>query len=179
MKKVIVKCKLRNRDEFEQKLTDIEMDFLPLYWQHDRVYVPRGYQKQSNYPRMILRTEMRALDRPAKYSLIMRRHIEDSGVDVVHETVIKDYTEAASMILQLGFELQAEISRRRQDLKMGEGTKLFLDKIDGMAGFYAKIESELEDNERVAEVRADLINTLKVLGQDEKTVVTETYAELV
>ena len=106
MKKVIVKCKLANRDRFEDKLSDIDMDFSPIYWQHDRVYVPRGYKRGMNLPRLIMRTEMRAVDRPAKYSLILRRHIEDSGVDIVEETLVKDYSEMVSIILQLGFKLQ-------------------------------------------------------------------------
>ena len=44
MRKVIVKCKLKNRDEFERKLSDIDLDFSQVYWQHDRIYVPRNYK---------------------------------------------------------------------------------------------------------------------------------------
>ena len=91
MKKVIVKCKLKDKKDFERKLHDIEMDFSPVYWLHDRVYVPRNYQGHANYPRLVLRTEMKAVDKPAKYILIMRRHIEDSGIDIINETVVKDY----------------------------------------------------------------------------------------
>ena len=88
MKKVILKCKLTSRDKFEEKLSDIDLDFSAIYWQHDRVYVPRGYKRGMNLPRLIMRTEMKAVDKPPKYSLILRRHIEDSGVDVVEETSI-------------------------------------------------------------------------------------------
>ena len=42
MRKVIIKAKLSSRDKFENKLSDIDMDFGPIYWQHDRVYTPRG-----------------------------------------------------------------------------------------------------------------------------------------
>ena len=43
MKKIIVKVRLgKSRESFEQKLSDIEFDCSPVYWQHDRVYVPRG-----------------------------------------------------------------------------------------------------------------------------------------
>ena len=48
MKKVIVKCKLKNHEEFEKKMTEIDMDFSPMYWLHERVYVPRNYQKKSS-----------------------------------------------------------------------------------------------------------------------------------
>jgi len=177
MKKIIVKCKLKNRDEFEKKLTEIDMDFSPMYWRHERVFVPRNYQKKSSFPRLILRTEMKAVDRPAKYELELRRHIEDSGVDVVDSTVIRDYSEAASIILQLGFEAQNEVSSRRQELVLGKGTKMFLDKVDGVAGYFAKIEAELDDNDKVEDVRREILMTFEQFGQDPSTVVADTYSE--
>ncbi len=177
MKKVIVKCKLKNRDDFEKKLTEIDMDFSPMYWQHERVFVPRNYQKRNSFPRLILRTEMKAVDRPAKYELELRRHIEDSGVDIVDTTVIRDYLEAANIIMQLGFEPQNEVSSRRQELVLGKGTKLFLDKVDGMAGFYAKIEAELDEEDKVEEVRNELLMTFEQLGQEPSTVIAGTYSE--
>ena len=48
MKKVILKCKLSSRDRFEDKLAEIDLDFSAIYWQHDRVYAPRGYKKGMN-----------------------------------------------------------------------------------------------------------------------------------
>ncbi len=176
MKKVILKCKLKNRDEFEQKLSDIDFDFSPIYWQHDRVYVPRGYKRGENLPRLIMRTEMKAVDKPAKYFLILRRHIEDSGVDVVEETSIKDYEKTVNIILQLGFKVIAEVSRRRQELKMGEGTYIYLDKIDNKPGYYAKIESELSENDSVFEAREDLKKTFETLG--ESNFIDQAYFEI-
>ena len=176
MKKVILKCKLVSRDKFEKKLSDIDLDFSAIYWQHDRVYVPRGYKRGMNLPRLVMRTEMKAVDKPPKYSLILRRHIEDSGVDVVEETPIKDYENTVNIILQLGFKPISEVSRRRQELKMGEGTYIYLDKIDGKAGSYAKIETVLNQNDSVAEVQADLKKTFETLG--ESNFVGKTYFEL-
>ena len=176
MKKVILKCKLRNRDNFEQKLSDIDLDFSPIYWQHDRVYVPKNYQPNSNYPRLIMRTEMKAVDKPAKYSFILRRHIEDSGVDIVEETKITNYEELVSIILQLGFKLAKEVSRRRQELDMGEGTVIYLDKIEDLTGYYAKIESDLSDKDSVFEAKQDLEKTFRTLG--ESTFVDKPYFEL-
>lgn len=177
MKKVILKCKLKNRDTFENKLSDIDFDFSPLYWQHDRIYVPRGYKKHMNYPRLIMRTEMRAVDKPAKYYLILRRHIEDSGIDIVEETVVKDYAAAASIILQLGFKPIMEISRRRQDLDMGDDTFIYLDKIENLPGYYAKIESRLNDDDSIAEAKSDLEKTFRTLGESNFT--DSAYFELI
>jgi hypothetical protein len=177
MKKVIVKCKLKNHDEFEKKLSEIDMDFSPMYWVHERVFVPRNYQKRSSFPRLILRTEMRAVDRPAKYELQLRRHIEDSGVDIIDTTVIRDYQEAANIILQLGFEAQNEVSSRRQELVLGNGTKLFMDKVDGVAGYFAKIEAELGDNDKVEDVRREIVSTFEQFGQDASTIIEHTYSE--
>ena len=176
MKKVILKAKLSSRDKFENKLTEIDLDFSPIYWQHDRVYVPRGYKKGMNLPRLIMRTDMKAVDKPAKYSLILKRHIEDSGVDIVEETPIKNYEEMVNIILQLGFKPVAEVSRRRQSLDMGEGTDIHLDKIESKPGYYAKIESELGAEDSVIEAKIDLEKTFQTLG--ETNFVETPYAEL-
>ncbi len=176
MKKVIFKCKLKSRDAFEQKLSDINMDFGPVYWQHDRVYVPRTYKKSANFPRLIMRTEVKALDRPARYDLILKRHIEDSGIDIENVTSVRDYTEVVNIIHQLGFEKKAEVSRKRQELNLGTDTKIYIDNIEGMVGFYAKIETVLDEDDKVSEVKAQLLKTLEVLG--EHNIVDETYADL-
>ena len=176
MKKVILKCKLKNHDNFEAKLSDIDLDFSPMYWQHDRVYVPKNYKPHSNFPRLIMRTEMKSVDKPAKYYFILKRHIEDSGVDIVETTIVQDYEKLVNIILQLGFKLSKEVSRRRQDLKMGEGTLIYLDKVDGLAGYYAKIESDLTEQDSVAEALRDLEKTFQTLG--ESAFVDKAYFEL-
>lgn len=176
MKRIIIKCKLKSRDSFEQKLTEIDFDFSPVYWHHDRIYVPKNYRPQSNFPRLIMRTEMKAVDKPAKYYFILKRHIEDSGVDIVEETPIADYEKLVNIILQLGFKPIAEVSRRRQQLSMGEGTNIYLDKVDNLAGYYAKIESDLQPNDSVEAVRTDLEKTFNTLG--EANFVKSTYFEL-
>lgn len=176
MKKVILKAKLSSRDKFEAKLSEIELNFSPIYWQHDRIYVPREYKRNANYPRLIMRTEMRSVDKPPKYSLILRRHIEDSGVDIAEETVVKNYEETVNIILQLGFKPTAEISRRRQDIKMDENNFIYLDKIESLPGYYAKIESNLAADDSVVEARLDLERTFKTLG--ETNFVNSPYAEL-
>lgn len=176
MKKVVVKMKLNGREAFEKKLDEMGMEFAPIFWQHDRVFVPRGYRRGGGYPRLIMRTEMRAVDKPAKYSLILKRHIEDANVEVFDETKVADYTEAANIIMQLGFKPEAEVSRRRQEIKMGDGTTLYLDKVEGLSGFYAKIEAELEDKESAGSLRAEIIKTFESL--DQKNEIIQTYSEL-
>ena len=176
MKKVILKCKLSNHAEFEKKLSDIELNFSPVYWQHDRIYIPRNYKPNANYPRLIMRTEMKAVDKPAKYYFILKRHIEDSGVDIVEETPVTDYEKLVNIILQLGFKPASEVSRRRQTLDMGEGTYIHLDKVDNLPGYYAKIESDLMPNDSVTEAHQDLEKTFKTLG--ESNFVDNAYFEL-
>ncbi|MBQ8156278.1 hypothetical protein IJ101_00615 [Candidatus Saccharibacteria bacterium] len=176
MKKAILKCKLESRDSFEDKLSDIDFDFGPIYWQHDRVYVPRGYKRGVNLPRLIMRTEMHAVDETPKYALILRRHIEDSGADIVEETPVTDYANTVNIILQLGFKPAGEVSRRRQDLDMGDGTMIYLDSIDGREEQYAKIESILEGNDSVTAAREDLRKTFATLGETD--IVESAYFEL-
>lgn len=176
MKKIIIKCKLSNRDTFESKLNEIDLDFGAIYWQHDRVYVPRGYKPKSNFPRLIMRTELKAIDEQPTYYLILRRHIEDSGIDIIEKTPVIDYATTANIILQLGFKQSGEVSRRRQDLDMGEGTIIHLDELDNSQETYAKIETVLNDAESVEAVKKDLVKTFETLG--ETNLINLPYAEL-
>lgn len=123
-----------------------------------------------------MRTEMKSVDKPAKYYLILKRHIEDSGIDIVEETLVKDYSEMVNIILQLGFKPQKEVSRRRQEIKMGEGTSLFLDNIDGTNGYFVKLETNLVEGDSVEEVKDDLVKTLAVFG--EKNIVETSYSDI-
>ena len=176
MKKIILKAKLKNRDRFEDKLNDIDMEFGAIYWQHDRVYAPRGFKRGMNLPRLVMRTDLQAIDEPPKYYLILRRHIEDSGVDIVEKTPVEDYTSAVNTILQLGFKQVGEVSRRRQTLEMGEGTIIHLDEIDGKNDSYVKIESILNSTDSVEAVKTDLAKTLETLN--ETNFIDQAYFEI-
>ena len=178
MKKVIVKCKVRDRDRLEKNLEDIGLEFSPVYWQHDRVYLPRGFKSGNNMPRMIMRTEMKAIDRPPKYELILKRHIEDSGIDVVNRVIVNDYVATVDIIHQLGFELKSEVSRRRQILPIGEDTRMCLDKVDRVAGYYLKIETKLKEDDKISEVMEDLEKTLMIFGQDPRAQIEQPYFAL-
>ena len=163
MKTAVVKVRVKNREELEDKMTEIDLEFEPMVWQHDRVYLPRGFKSGNNMPRMIMRTEMKAIDRPPKYELILKRHIEDSGVDIIH---------------QLGFELKSEVSRRRQILPIGEDTRMCLDKVDRVAGYYLKIETKLKEEDKISEVMEDLEKTLMIFGQDPRAQIEQPYFAL-
>ncbi len=169
MKKVILKYQLKNRERFEDNLSDMDLDFSAIYWQHDRIYVPRGFKPGMNYPRLILCTEMHAVDEPPKYKLILRRHIEDSDIDIIEESPVEDYASIASIILQLGFKLAGEVSRRRQDLSLGDSTMIYLDEVDGLGKIYAKIEAILpsEGDVTATELRDALAKTMKSLGEND------------
>lgn len=177
MKKVIVKCKITNPKDFEQKLDDIDLHFGEVLWQHDRIYVPRGYKPHQNYPRLVMRTEMTAVDKPAKHYLLQRRHIEASDTNIINGTPVGDYSTTVNIIHQLGFTKLAEVSRRRRELRMGDGVTIFLDDVDGLSSTYAKMEAVLEEGESVEELMRDLNKTFAVLGQ--KKIMNETYADLV
>lgn len=176
MKKVIVKCRVRDRDRFEKRLEDVGLEFSPVYWQHDRVFVPRGYKGRSNYPRLIMRTEMHAVDEAPQYLLSLRRHIEDSGVDIIEDTKIVDYEGMVNTILQLGFKQFGEVSRRRQEITISENTMLYLDILDDTNTIYAKIEAVLKERDPADKSKLELINTLRSFGETD--VVESTYFEL-
>lgn len=160
-------------------LSDIGMDFSEEYWQHDRVFVPKGWERTKNLPRLVIRTTVKAADKPAKYELLLKRHISDRDLTVVNITTVKDYTEVVHIVHQLGFELKWEVARGRRELVMGENVKIYLDQVEKLPGYYAKIESGLADGEDAGEVREDLVKTFEVLGQRRENIVAETYGEMI
>lgn len=176
MRKLIVKCRVTNRDRLEKRLEDINLEFSPVYWQHDRVYVPRGYKGRSNYPRLVMRTEMHAVDESPEYLLSLRRHIEDSGVDIIEDTKIIDYKGMVNIILQLGFKQFGEVSRRRQEIKMSDTTMLYLDVLDSDDSVFVKLESVLDDRAPALSEKAELISTLRSFGETD--IIESTYFEL-
>jgi len=178
MKKAIVKTKVKSKEQLDERMKDMSLEFEPIVWQHDRVFLPRGYRPNMNLPRMIMRTEMKDVNKPAKYYLILKRHIADSGVDIVNQTLVKDYVEAVNIIHQLGFGKAIEVSRRRRILKIGEETVIYLDKVDKVPGYYMKIETILDDNDKVKEVMNDLKRTLKLFWQDDKKIIDDPYFDL-
>jgi adenylate cyclase class IV len=176
---VTVKSRLKDVYGFLQILRDIGMEFGAVYWQHDRVFAPKVFGRGRNLPRLVIRTEMKAVDKPAKYYLILKRHIEDKRIDVVNKIVVKDYVETARMLHQLGFVLVAEVSRQRQDLVMGEDVKMHLDRVEGLTGWWAKLESRVEEGGDAVAIWDDLVKTFEVLGQGREGVSDMTYRELV
>ncbi len=179
MKRVTIKVKVDNLSEFEKRMKDIDLEFEPTIYQHDRVYVPRGFKRGMNLPRLIMRTEMKSVDKPAVYKLILKRHIEDSGIEITDRSEVKDYTEIVNMIHQLGFVLVAEVSRRRKRIVLGETSRIYLDKVDKLPSHYVKIETALDEKDKVNEVMGDLERTLKLFHLSKNRVSHESYFEMI
>lgn len=173
---VIAKCRVRDRDRLEKNLEEVGLEFSPIYWQHDRIYVPRGYKGRSNFPRLVMRTTMQAVDDPPVYTLSLRRHIEDSGVDIIENTVITDYEGMVNIISQLGFKQFGEVSLRRQKLNISENSVLYLDVLDDSDIIYAKLETVLTAKESPIAAKEDLISTLRSFGETD--LIESTYFEL-
>jgi len=178
MKRVVVKVKLPNRADFVGMLEDIDMEFSEAFWQHDRVFVPKGYERGKGLPKLSLRTIVKNAEKPAAYALVLRRHIENKGIDVVNFTTFKDYTEMAGILHQMGLEVKYEVARQRQELSMGDNVKIYLDKVEGLPGYYAKLESTLGEEDDPEDVREDLTKTFEVLKVGRKHVVEKNYGEL-
>lgn len=178
MKRVTIKVKVNNPQELENRMKDISLEFEPVLYQHDRVYVQRGYKRGMNLPRFVMRTEMTAVDKPAVYKLILKRHIEDSGIEITDRSVIRDYTEIVNMLQQLGFVLASEVSRRRKRIKLSETSRIYYDTVDGLDTPYLKIETALEEGDKVSDVMADLKRTLKLFHLGNENVSQESYFEI-
>ena len=178
MKKAIIKTKIHSRIGFFETLDSIGFNFEPDYWQHDRIFVPRNYDRNKAYPRLSLRTVVRK-DGETLYALVMRQHFTQNNLDVINRTLVGDYAEAAHILYSLGYEFKAEVSRRRSELAMGETVRIYVDKIDGLDGYYAKIETILDKNESPEEAREDLIQSFHVLGVEDVVPINQTYGELI
>lgn len=178
MKRVTVKVEVKNPQELEERMKDISLEFEPVLYQHDRVYVQRGYKRGMNMPRFVMRTEMTTVDKPAVYKLILKRHIEDSGIEITDRSVIRDYTEIVNMLQQLGFVLVSEVSRRRRRIKLSETSRIYYDSVDGLKAPYLKIETALEENDKVSDVMTDLKRTLKLFHLGNESISQEAYFEI-
>ena len=178
MKRVVIKVQVKNLNVLEKRMKDISLAFESTLYQHDRVYVPRGYKRGMNLPRLIMRTEMSSVDKPAIYKLILKRHIEDSGIEITNRSVVRDYAEIVNIAHQLGFVLSNEVSRRRRRIKLSETSRIYLDQVDNLEYPYLKIETALEEKDKVPEVMADLKRTLKVFHLDKQEISQESYFEM-
>lgn len=176
MKKLIVKSQLLDLAAFERQIAGIGMELSPVIWQHERVYLPNDWRPNMNYPRLVMRTEVRTTEQPAEYFMYLKRHIEDSGVDYVNFTRVGDYTEATGMIHQLGFRKAAEVSRQRREVWLDNRTVIYLDEVEGAQGPFLKIEAEMDENESVEALRTDLFTILTMLGQ--KAFTMQAYFQL-
>lgn len=176
MKKTIIKMKLPSRTEFIDALEEIDFHFSAPYWQHDRVFVPKRFTRDKAMPRLSLRTIVKDPEKKASYALVMRRHFEDEQFDLVNATLVKDYSETAHILYQLGYELRYEVSRRREELRMGT-LNIYIDKIDGISGYFARIESDLSNQDDAHAAYQDILSTFKVLKVNGRPI-SETYGEL-
>lgn len=123
-----------------------------------------------------MRTEMHAIDDPPTYLLSLRRHIEDSGIDIIEDVSITDYQGMVNVIMQLGFKQFGEVSRRREEIKISDNVMLYLDTLDSDDSIYAKIESVLSEHTPAALEKNELINTLRSFGETD--IIESTYFEL-
>lgn len=178
MKRVTVKVEVKDPQELERRMKEISLEFEPVIYQHDRVYTPRGYKRGMNLPRFVMRTEMTAVDKPAVYKLILKRHIEDSGIEIVNRSVIRDYAEIVGMIQQIGFVLMSEVSRRRKRIKLSDTSRIYYDIVDGLKNSYLKIETGLDEGDKVSDVMTDLKRTLKLFRLSDKEISQESYFEI-
>lgn len=173
MKLVIVKAKITDKIDVLKKISDTGHQFGKVVFQNDRIFLPRGYQVSRNLPKMMIRTEIIDPKRKPWYQMIQKRHIDTENVDLVHSTPVLNYTEAAHIVQQLGFELKAEVIRNRQKLQI-EDTVIYLDDVDEL-GSYIKIEREAKKGQDIEKVREELWDVLRVFGVDESQAEPDTY----
>ncbi|MDR0398008.1 MAG: CYTH domain-containing protein [Candidatus Nomurabacteria bacterium] len=176
MRLISLKTKLKNTTNLLKTLKDVGLSFGEAYYQHDRVFLPRGYKEGSGLPRMIIRTYVPD-GKEADYKLIVKRHSGGKGADVVHSTLVMDYTETVHMLHQLGFSHAGDVAKHRQELDMERGIALYLDKVDGL-GTFLKLESQVGKDDGVEDVQADLSQILQAMDIKEDDIFAESYRSL-
>lgn len=175
MKKVILKAKVSDLEGVQAKLEQLTGEFLMPIWVHDRVFVPRNYESRKNWPRLMMRTEMRAVDLPPRYVLVLKRHIEGTDVDFINETTVINYEEMAKIIMQLGFTQRKEIAKQRQEMDWDD-VVVRIDQVEG--NYYIKLETELREGESAGALQKVLMERMKKLGVKEEEIVDEPYFEI-
>jgi predicted adenylyl cyclase CyaB len=173
------KARLNTTDETNliKALQDVGLEFSEAYFQHDRIFLPRGYRSGSRLPRMVLRTKV-PVGKSVSYRLILKRETEQRGAAAVYATHITNYAETVHMLQQLGFGHKADIELGRQEINMGQGVMLYLDEVKGL-GKYLKVEvAKADDVEATAETTDELLEIMKLLGIREKTITADSYRSL-
>lgn len=179
MRKIVIKAVLKDRDAAEMKLEALAPALGMPVWIHDRVFLPRGLSggsgEQKNYLKMILRTEMWALDRPAVHFLIMRRRIADNDVDFENVSQVHNYAEVLMMIMQLGFEMKGQVMKMRQKTELNKIGILF-DKFQDKD--FIKIERKLDKGEDMAMIRGQMIELMMQIGIKPEDILEKPYFEI-
>lgn len=176
MKRVVLKSPVADYAAMIERMAEIGSEFGPAVWQQERIYLPADFKPRNNQPRLVVRTEVVNPEEPANYYLFLKRHIEDSGIDYVHQTTIGDPVAMEEIAHQLGYRKVAELNRQRQSVLLDDYTVLHLDTVEGMSTSWLKIEQEIVSDLPVSVVQAGLFQTLRLLGLS--TFVLQTYAEL-
>lgn len=178
MKKAVIKCTVKDPKDLRRRMMEISLKFGNVVYQHDRIYRPRNYQPSQNFPRLIMRTEVKDVKKPARYYLTLKRHILDSGIDIVNQIEVSNYPETTSIIHQLGFGNPVEVSRQRWSVVISDKTALYLDKLDELPNYYFKIETIISD-EKISGIFRELEETLQVFGLTHDDIVPVPYFELI
>ncbi len=117
------------------------------YAQFDRVFLPRNWQDHyediDQAPHLLIRTT--TANNQHSHMMIMKRIISDEVV-YFYQTQIMDYNQTAHIINNMGYELYNEISKKRRKMVSGS-IVAYLDKVDGVDGWFFKLEKNLKDHE--------------------------------
>lgn len=178
MRKVVVKAKLYTRTNFIEMFKNINQEFSEPYWQHDRLFVAGNYSYASDQPRLYLRTIAKDGDQNYQYHFILHRHLINSDFDIFHRSTFADYSELAMIIYHLGYDLKNEYARRRQELRLSQNIRIFVDKIEGLSSYYVKAEMLLSDEDDATVAKKDLIQTLIAFDINPRDFTDKTYDQL-
>ncbi len=145
MKKISIKLKIENSVKVLANMHMGGKEFSKEYSQFDRIFVPKNYRDYDDFnkiPQLIIRTN--TIDNKISNIMIMKR-IVNKDVIYYYQTQIMDYNQTAHIINNMGYELYAEVPKKRRKMVSGSITA-YLDEVDGY-GWFFKIEKTLKDDE--------------------------------
>lgn len=147
MRKLAIKIKVKNAVDVLAPMKAGGKVFGEEYSQFDRVFVPRGHEEVYDdfikVPQLLIRTN--EIKQQISHVMILKRSIS-SDLTYFFQTQVMDYNQTAHIVNNMGYELYAEVPKKRRKIVVGS-IIIYLDKIEGYDGWYLKLEKNLQDHE--------------------------------
>lgn len=173
MREIEVKAKIKDLSPLEERLKQLGVKLGEPVQQNDVIYFDG--EKRFNELQICNFVRIRRTNTGA--FLTLKRSIEDELDSLEHETPVENAEEAENIVKELGLKFGVRVTKHRRQFKMGRITGC-IDSVEGLGNF-VELEMLVGDDQKLADVRAELRQKLAELGVDSKDEVTQGYDTMV